>query len=140
MQTRVRRRLVAISLLATLLSTLVFREKALSAQEKKQTKEPTYPQVNYQMSKRDLLRSPLDILEKKMPPPEQEKVVLPPMELQGYTWGYEARAIINNQVVKKGDRILGAKVLEIRKEGVVLLYKGKIFTLRTRMRMRKIGE
>ncbi len=98
-------------------------------------KKIDYPTVEYQPSKRDPFRSPLDILETETPPPSVEtEITLPQMSLQGFTWGYQPRAIINNQVVKKGDRISGAEVLEIRKEGVILIYQGKIFTIRPKVK------
>ncbi|MCD6094131.1 MAG: general secretion pathway protein GspB [Candidatus Omnitrophica bacterium] len=94
-------------------------------------KKIDYPTVEYQPIKRDPFHSPLDILDKEvMPEPAETEITLPQMSLQGWTWGYEPRAIINNQVVKKGDKISGAEVLEIRKEGVILIYQGKVFTIR----------
>lgn len=94
-------------------------------------KKIDYPTVEYQPVKRDPFRSPLDVLDIEVVPETVEtEIALPQMSLQGFTWGYQPRAIINNQVVQKGDRISGAEVLEIRKEGVILIYQGKIFTIR----------
>ena len=94
-------------------------------------KKLDYPTVEYQPIKRDPFHSPLDILDKEvMPEPVETEITLPQMSLQGWTWGYEPRAIINNQVVQEGDKISGAEVLEIRKEGVILIYQGKVFTIR----------
>lgn len=90
-----------------------------------------YPAVEYQPIERDPFRSPLDIVGAEMPiTTTGTEINLPAMNLQGWTWGYQPRAIINNQVVKKGDKISGAEVLEIRKQGVVLIYQGKVFTVR----------
>lgn len=89
-----------------------------------------YPIVKYQPNKRDIFRSPFDALDEMPAVAVKTEIVLPKMSLEGFTWGYEPRAIINTQVVKKGDKILGAEVLEIKKEGVILIYQGKVFTLR----------
>jgi len=51
---------------------------------------------------------------------------LPELTLQGLVWGgVFPQAIINNQLVKIGDLIGEAEVVEIEKEGVTLLYDEK---------------
>lgn len=64
---------------------------------------------------------------------EKEEVIsLPALHVQGMVWGADpVKAIINNQVVGKGDIILEAEILDIKKDGVYLLYKGKEFVVRT---------
>ncbi|MCD6575426.1 general secretion pathway protein GspB [Candidatus Aerophobetes bacterium] len=107
------------------------QKKKKEKKAKIRTKEKfDYPTIEYQPAKRDVFRSPLDIVGAEIPTTAREEAILPQMNLQGWTWGYEPRAIINNQVVQKGDRISGAEVLEIRKEGVILIYQGKVFTIR----------
>jgi len=50
-------------------------------------------------------------------------VSLPDMVLQGMVWGGSfPQAIINGRVVKIGDQVSGAEVLDITKEGVLFLY------------------
>lgn len=55
---------------------------------------------------------------------------LPPMTVQGVVWGTDrSSAIINDQVVKEGDVISGAKITEISSKGVNLFYEGNEFLL-----------
>lgn len=83
------------------------------------------------------LRDPLkNILKEEkvspvLEPVEEEVIYLPPLYVQGMVWGVEpVKAIINNQVVGKGDVILEVQVLDIKKDGVYLLYKGEQFVIR----------
>jgi len=60
----------------------------------------------------------------------QEEVRLPDMIIQGIIWGGKAPlAIINNKVYKMGDSIDEAKIINIEKEGVEVILKGKSFVL-----------
>ena len=60
----------------------------------------------------------------------EENILPPPLTIQGLIWGVNIPcAIINNKVVRQGDSIDEAKIIEIRREGVDLLYKGKKFYL-----------
>lgn len=82
---------------------------------------------------RDPLRSPWEIKEEAPTAPvvEEEIVSLPSFSVQGMAWGAEpAKAIINEQVLGKGDTILDAQVLDIKKDGIHLLYKGKEFIIK----------
>ena len=55
---------------------------------------------------------------------------LPDFSVQGVIWGGSLpQAIINEQVVKIGDTIAGAKVISIGKEGVGLLFDGRQYNL-----------
>jgi len=60
-----------------------------------------------------------------------EVVRLPSLTVQGVMWGTDSpRAIINKQVVVKGDVLPeGIEVLDISKAGIKVLYREKIFTL-----------
>lgn len=49
-------------------------------------------------------------------------------------------AIINNQLVKQGDMIRGAKVLRLRPDSVRLLAKGKIIELKLRPQLQSIKK
>jgi len=63
---------------------------------------------------------------------ESQPVVkpLPVLIVQGLIWGGDfPQAIINNKVLKKGDSIEEAEVVAIEKEGVTLLYAGKMHKL-----------
>jgi hypothetical protein len=57
---------------------------------------------------------------------------LPSMNIQGLIWGGKfPQAIINGKVVKIGEVIEGAQIIEINKEGVVLSYDNRNYTLRS---------
>lgn len=67
-------------------------------------------------------------LEKSLIAQEFEK-----LKLTGIIWGSDMPlAIINDKVYKIGDSILGAKIVEIDKKGVLLDYKGKTYLLKTK--------
>ncbi len=95
------------------------------------------PQIEYTANN---LRDPFkNILHKKseevqaiIPSPEKTRVniVLPPLVVTGLVWGgHNPQAIINGQVVMKGDFIEGAQVIEIEKEGVTVNYRNQTFKL-----------
>lgn len=92
---------------------------------------------------RDPFKSPFEIemesLGEPPPPPPEEQP--PPkqilsylqsrLEVQGIVWGSETpQAIINNVVLKVGEVIGGAEIIDIRKEGVYVLYEGRQYILR----------
>jgi len=55
---------------------------------------------------------------------------LPSLTVQGMVWGGSfAQAIINGKFVKIRDTIEGAKIVEINKDGVEVLYEGHIYKL-----------
>lgn len=55
---------------------------------------------------------------------------LPRLEVQGIIWGSTLpQAIINNTVVKAGDTIEEARILEIGKEGVTIFFKNRQYKL-----------
>jgi len=59
-----------------------------------------------------------------------EKKPLPELKIQGIIWGgIFPQAIINNKIIKKGDVIDEARVVDINKDGVVLLYQGEEYKL-----------
>lgn len=98
--------------------------------------ETTLRKVEYSSSDlRDPLKNPLEA-EGIMTVPSEleptEDVFLPEGFLvQGMVWGVEpTKAIINDEVVSKGDTILDAQVLDIKKDGVHLLYSGKEFIVK----------
>lgn len=56
--------------------------------------------------------------------------VLPSLVVQGIIWGGSfPQAIINDKVVKIGDEVEGARILEISKEGVVVFYDNRRYDL-----------
>ena len=77
---------------------------------------------------RDPFQSPFEMGES---PTEGPAVGLPQLTVQGMVWGSKMpQAIINNTVVKVGEVIEGAEILDIRKEGVYVLYQGRQYILR----------
>jgi len=61
---------------------------------------------------------------------EGETVTPPPLSIQGLVWGGRTpQAIIDNRVVKVGDVIEEAEIIEISKDGVTVVYKKRIFKL-----------
>jgi len=60
---------------------------------------------------------------------EKVEIITPPdLKLQGIVWGSpKPQAIINNTVLGKDDVIQGAKILEIKKEGIDFIYKEHYF-------------
>ena len=95
-------------------------------------------QVSYtSQNLRDPFQSPFEMRliaieeEEEQRPVEPIGYDLPHFSVQGMVWGTQMpQAIINNSVVKVGETIAGAEVLDIRKEGVYLLYQGRQYILR----------
>ena len=55
---------------------------------------------------------------------------LPSFAVQGLVWGGSMpQAVVDNQVVKVGDVIQDAEIVEISKDGIKLLYNKKIYKL-----------
>ncbi|MFA6217210.1 MAG: hypothetical protein WDL87_06140 [Candidatus Omnitrophota bacterium] len=51
---------------------------------------------------------------------------LPALTIQGIIWGGSLKqAIVNDKVVKEGDMIASARIIEISKNGIVVLYMNK---------------
>lgn len=63
--------------------------------------------------------------------PSQEVSVSPPtLTVQGIIWGGRLpQAIINNKVVKIGDTIEGAQIMDIKKKGIVVSFKNREYNL-----------
>ena len=62
---------------------------------------------------------------------KEEDIVLPiDIDIQGLIWGGKnPLVIINNKVYKVNDSIDEVKIVDIRKEGAEVIYKGKTFIL-----------
>lgn len=96
-------------------------------------------------------RDPLELppaLRAPVAPPVEEvlerpgvEVELPPLKVEGMVWGSERpQAIIDGEVFDIGDTVNGAKILDISKDGVILLYKNRSFVIRPKIKVRNIGE
>ena len=57
--------------------------------------------------------------------------VLSNLKVQGMVWGSQMpQAIINNMVLSVGDVIEGAEIIDVRKDGVYLLFEGRQYIIR----------
>ncbi len=55
----------------------------------------------------------------------------PDLSVSGLVWGSDRpTAIINDKVIRLGEEINGAKVIEISKIGVTVLYNGKLYEIK----------
>ena len=84
---------------------------------------------------RDPFRSPFETLRpddrSELPEDTPLQYGLAHLRVQGLVWGTSMpQAIINNTVVRVGEVIGGAEVLDIRKEGVFVLYEGQQYIVR----------
>ena len=63
----------------------------------------------------------------------KDEIVAMNLSLEGLVWNSDKpRAIINGQIVKVGQKVVEAEVLDIKKDGVKMRYKGMDFYLRLR--------
>ncbi|MFQ5680607.1 MAG: hypothetical protein ACE5GG_00920 [Candidatus Omnitrophota bacterium] len=70
-----------------------------------------------------------------------ENIILPNFSLEGIVWGGGfPQVIIDGLVLKEGEKIEGAEVLEITKSKVKMLYKNKIFFLMNNSGIRDTKE
>lgn len=88
--------------------------------------------AGYEGGKKDPLR---DIFQEKMAQLEKSKPAavtskpktLPALTVQGLIWNSDMpQAIINDQVVKLGDEISGAKIVKIAKDGITIQFQGEL--------------
>ena len=118
-----------------LLTMGVFQVKTLSAAQPEnspgQQEQINRPKVEY---KAQGLRDPFQPLltEQKVnnvAVPQEEKP-LPNFTVQGVVWGgVFPQAIINDKIVKIGDMLGEAKILEIDKKGITVLFANKEYVL-----------
>ncbi|UCB57503.1 MAG: hypothetical protein JSV30_02670 [Candidatus Omnitrophota bacterium] len=85
---------------------------------------------------RDPFESPFELFVPLEEVPKEKKRApiaggLAHLVVQGMIWDSKIpQAIINNTVVRPGEVIEGAEILDIRKEGVYVLYEGNQYILR----------
>ncbi|MDD4900268.1 MAG: hypothetical protein PHT31_06170 [Candidatus Omnitrophica bacterium] len=61
---------------------------------------------------------------------EEGPQTLPDLKIQGVVWGGSfPQAIINNKVVKVGETIDKAKVIDINKDGITVLFSGRKYNI-----------
>lgn len=62
---------------------------------------------------------------------EEGELKPPELTIQGLVWGkINPQAIVNDTVVSIGDTLQDAKILDISKEGIKVLFKGVIFLIK----------
>jgi hypothetical protein len=118
-----------IAIIITLFLMIIFLCSNLFAQEASLKVEYT----SYNL--RDPLKNPLlktEAARVSSKPEIPEDISLPEeFKVKGIVWGIEpVKAIINDEVVGRGDSILDVQILDIKKDGVYLLYKGKKFIVK----------
>jgi len=85
---------------------------------------------------RDPFKSPFEmqvtpVVEERRPEQPSIEYGLSHLTVQGMVWGSDnPQAIINNKVTRIGEIIDGAEILEIRREGVYVLYEGRQYIVR----------
>lgn len=95
---------------------------------------PVIPNVEY---KAEGLRDPFQAylgekkeVEKTGMVRSEAEVSPPSLTIQGIIWGAKfPQAIINNKVVKAGDTIEGARILDINKDGIKVFYENRQYDL-----------
>ena len=62
--------------------------------------------------------------------PKAPEVVPPALIIQGIIWGGSSpQAILNQKIVKIGDTLEGARIIDIKKEGVTIDFQDQLFSL-----------
>ncbi|MEA3560776.1 MAG: hypothetical protein U9R31_03295 [Candidatus Omnitrophota bacterium] len=90
---------------------------------------------------RNPLETPLELTKPLKKDKTTKKVELPAFEVQGMVWGGKRpQAVINGQVLEKGDIIQGAEIMGVCKRGVIFLYQNEEFIVRPVIGGRTIGE
>lgn len=96
--------------------------------EMKESENIILKEVVYQAVERDPLLSPLET-DSIAVAQTAEEAAPPPLNVQGLIWGVERPAcIIGGKVLSVGDTVQEARIMEIKKGGVVFMFRGKIFT------------
>ena len=117
---------------AGLLATVVLVSSWAQTEEKPEAGAPKIKVAGKYTSEK--LRDPFEPYVKKKEPmltPQQlvkEDFTPPALKIQGISWGGRyPQAIVNDKVVKVGDLINGAQVVEIRHDGIVFSFKNRQF-------------
>lgn len=100
-----------------------------SSEEIQGNEEVIFKAIVYQGVERDPLLSPLETGSIAAVQTTQQEVAPPQFNVQGLVWGVERPAcIMDGKVFSVGDTVQEARIMEIKKEGVVFMFQGKIFT------------
>jgi len=117
---------IALGISAFVVGTLF----AVDNLEKAKTPALTKQKVEYHAEGiRDPFK-PLKIELEEATSEEETTQTLPDLKIQGVVWGGSLpQAIINNKVVKVGDTIEKAKVIDINKDGITVLFSGRKYNI-----------
>ncbi|MBL7085393.1 MAG: hypothetical protein ISS43_04730 [Candidatus Omnitrophica bacterium] len=123
-----KRSIFCLGFLASLTLFLIYSLNRVQASPQKETaRKVKYTSYNL----RDPFQSPFEMVEAETIEPTVIGADLPHLRVQGIVWGSKVpQAIINNTVVKVGEIIEGAEIIDIRKEGVYVLYEEGQYILR----------
>jgi len=101
--------------------------KKIEALEKAKPLPPLRPRIEYQAKN---LRDPFQGLKITGSTVAVAKAAPPALTIQGIVWGGSLpQAIINNKVVKIGDTIEEARIIDINKDGVTIFFGGRQYNL-----------
>lgn len=94
--------------------------------------EEEFKKVEYtSQNLRDPFINPFEIIEEETGTAPAVEIDLSNFHVQGMVWNTnKPQAVINNNVVEKGDMIDGAEILEIRRDGVYVLFDGRQYILK----------
>lgn len=128
-----------ISILVAMFSFLFFADYSSLAQDlekeaaKQSLQDAIRPTVEYKGTQETKDPFKRGYGERKKEEPaggEGQEASFPALEVQGIIWGgYLTQAIINNKVVKVGDEIEGARIIDIAKDGVIVFFEYQNYAL-----------
>ena len=119
------------------ISVLIFMAKYSKAIPEALPEVSLRPNIEY---KAQDLKDPFQPPREEKKPEEEPKaeitpevmpeIPLPSLEIQGLVWGGNlAQGIINKKIVRIGDMIEGAQIIDINKEGVIISFNKREYNL-----------
>jgi len=113
------------------------RQRAGEKQQEKVDVSFLIPEINYSSENlKDPFKDYLPVKPVKKEPEKRlmgdvkREIKLPGIDLQGVIWqGRIPQVIIDNNILTIGDKIKGAEIVEISREGATFLYKGVSFVV-----------
>jgi len=119
------------------ISVLVFMAKYSEAVPETLPEVSLRPNIEY---KAQDLKDPFQPPREEKKPEEEPKteitpevipeIPLPSLEIQGLVWGGNlAQAIINKKIIRIGDMIEGARIIDINKEGIIISFNKREYNL-----------
>lgn len=139
------KKLVILLILVIVFLVLFFKTKVKEGGSQQQTETLTSPQLSTEIFEKIInnheilnqefsIKKDIFLIKQQIHQSQQKqekKVVLPKLELQGIIWDEKIpKVIINGTMFKKGDKIKGAQIVEIRETSVKVTYQNEIFTLK----------